>query len=867
MRDMVLLNVDEDRKTQAVRSRTLELAGFRVVNAAPGPSALAAYSPVRNEPVLVVLHGHPSEPTLAEFCACLKAEAGAPLLLLRFVSSGAADAAEWADVCIGEPATETELISAIRSFARIVQQQDTDRRRIEALQLQLAEQRQALEAFRNERQLFGKTSENFRDSPVCFGHRIGNAPPDFRDLPVRARDGHVGGEVRDVEVHSGFDSVSGQRKRIEETLRENERRLRRIAASVPGCVYQFRIDPEGRMSFPFMSDGIANVYGIGAAEAERSAQALFDPIFEADLPMIHASIRRSLENLERWRCEYRIHGPDGALKWLCGESTPQREADGGVLWHGLITDITESRVLQERLRQSHDLLQNVSTQVPGLIYQYQLFPDGRSCFPYASAAIGEIFEVTPEQVREDATPILDRLHSDDYEGIVASVRESARTLEPWRHEFRIVLPRQGLRWRWGDARPQRLADGSVLWHGFTMDITERKRMEEALRASEFALQTADRRKDEFLAMLGHELRNPLAPIRNAAHILNNKEMVRQDPILEWACGMIDRQVIHLVRLVDDLLDVSRLVQGKIVLKEEWVNLVEVVEHAVELGRSLIQDRRQHLSLSLPGAPLYIHGDKVRLTQVMENLLTNAAKYTPEGGRIRLYLDRQDREAVIRIRDTGLGIAADLLPHIFDLFTQAQQDLARRQGGLGIGLTVVKGLVQLHKGRIEARSDGLGKGSEFIVRLPSDGETAGEPGASAVAEAPPTAPVARRLLVVDDNADALESLAVLLKLKGHTVKTAPDGPTALETARHFQPDIILLDIGLPGMDGYEVARRFRALDATRDTLLVAVTGYGQQGDRLRARAAGFDHYFVKPIDLVALQRLLFDLGGPGENSLR
>jgi diguanylate cyclase (GGDEF)-like protein/PAS domain S-box-containing protein len=315
---------------------------------------------------------------------------------------------------------------------------------------------------------------------VGGGNRHGEPVDSKRDRDIYWEETHispVGNAAGAMAHYAAINLDIAGRRRMEEALRENERRLRRIAASVPGCVYQFRIDPEGRMSFPFMSDGIANVYGIGAAEAERSAQALFDPIFEADLPMIHASIRRSLESLERWRCEYRIHGPDGALRWLCGESTPQREADGGVLWHGLITDITESRVLQERLRQSHDLLQNLSAQVPGLIYQYQLFPDGRSRMPYASAAIGEIYEVTPEQVREDATLVFDRLHPDDNEGILASIRESARTLEPWRYEYRIVLPRQGLCWRRGDARPQRLADGSTLWHGFITDITERKRSE------------------------------------------------------------------------------------------------------------------------------------------------------------------------------------------------------------------------------------------------------------------------------------------------------------------------------------------------------------------------------------------------------
>jgi PAS domain S-box-containing protein len=550
--------------------------------------------------------------------------------------------------------------------------------------------------------------------------------------------------------------------------------------------------------------------------------------------------------------EFQARRKDGYIFQTMVATRRFLDEDGRELFMRTSIDITDRKCAEIALRESQE--------------RFRFWMAATGSFFWMAAPDGTAIDRQPPLETSTGQPWewLDAVHPEDRERVRACYQQAVREHKMYECEVRYWHAASGqYRWYLDRSIPRIGPRGEVTgWIGASVDIQKQKE-------AEFALQAADRRKDEFLAMLGHELRNPLAPIRNAAQILNSKDVVQRDPSLKWACGMIDRQVIHLVRLVDDLLDVSRLVQGKIVLKEEWVNLVEVVGHAVELGRSLVQGRHQHLSLYLPNEPLCIYGDKVRLTQVVENLLTNAAKYTPEGGQIRLDMYHQDGEAVIRIRDTGLGIAADLLPYIFDLFTQAHRDLDRRQGGLGIGLTVAKGLVQLHKGRIEVRSDGLGKGSEFTVYLPLNREAASGFCASTVmkvAEPPPMALVARRLLIVDDNADALESLAVLLELEGHTVKTALDGPAALTVVSHFQPDIILLDIGLPGMDGYEVAHRLRALDATRDTLLVAVTGYGQEGDRLRAKAAGFDHHFVKPIDVDALQRLLLDLGGAGESTL-
>jgi signal transduction histidine kinase/CheY-like chemotaxis protein len=380
---------------------------------------------------------------------------------------------------------------------------------------------------------------------------------------------------------------------------------------------------------------------------------------------------------------------------------------------------------------------------------------------------------------------------------------------------------------------------------------ERKRLEAELRLRVGELAVADRRKDEFLAMLAHELRNPLAPVRNAVQILRATRA--EDPDVVRLAELMGRQVGQMAHMVDDLLDVSRITRGKVDLRKERVTLTDAITRAVEIARPLIEDRRHQLNVSTPSEVVVLDADPMRLTQVLGNLLNNAAKYTEEGGRIWVTGARDGVEAVVRIRDTGIGLSPDMLTSVFDLFTQENRTLDRSQGGLGIGLTLVRSLVELHGGTVRATSEGPGRGSEFVVRLPAM-PTGTHAGSEAKPSRPATAP-RHRLLIVDDNVDSAESLAELLGLTGHEVRTAHDGPAALIEARSFLPEVILLDIGLPRMNGYEVARRMREIPELRTAILMAMTGYGQEEDRRKSQEAGFDHHLVKPVDLSDLDRLL------------
>ena len=365
------------------------------------------------------------------------------------------------------------------------------------------------------------------------------------------------------------------------------------------------------------------------------------------------------------------------------------------------------------------------------------------------------------------------------------------------------------------------------------------------RQAEEDLQDANRRKDEFLAMLSHELRNPLAPIRNAVEMM--RRLAPPDPKLTMAREVVDRQVTLLARLVEELLDVSRISQGKIVLKREPVDLARIIAHSVETARPLIDARNQTLTVSVPAAPVWLSADFARLSQVVSNLLNNASKYTGEGGRIELGALADEGEARITVRDNGSGIEPQLLDKVFDLFVQGERALDRGQGGLGIGLTLVKRLVELHQGQVRAASDGPGRGSTFTVTLPCI--SAVEPQKQIPQVAPPKGSevYGRRILVVDDNVDAAESTAAFLRLEGHEVKAVHDGLQALASLKVFDPHVVVLDIGLPGLDGYAVARQLRSRGDTSHVLLIALTGYGQKEDRSRAGEAGFDYHFVKPAD--------------------
>jgi signal transduction histidine kinase len=399
---------------------------------------------------------------------------------------------------------------------------------------------------------------------------------------------------------------------------------------------------------------------------------------------------------------------------------------------------------------------------------------------------------------------------------------------------------------------QRTAELAQLNCSLVAEVAQRRRLEQELRLRVEQLAEGDRRKDEFLAMLAHELRNPLAPVRNALHVLKLAPTDSTD--FARVRAMMERQVDHLVLLVDDLLDVSRITRGVIELRKRPVLLADVLTQAVETTGPLLSARRHELRVVIPPEAVQLEGDPTRLAQVVSNLLNNAAKYTDPGGLIELSASVENEHAVIRIRDSGIGIPAEMLGRVFDLFVQLNRTIDRSQGGLGIGLTLVRRLVELHGGTVEAHSEGLGKGSEFVVRLPI------------LKELPPALQVngigaargvstGRRVLVVDDNIDAAQTLALLLRVSGHVVRMAHDGPSGLAAAQEWLPEFVLLDIGLPGIDGYEVARRLRGEAESSKITLIAVSGYGQDEDRRRSAEAGFDEHLVKPVEPTALQRLL------------
>jgi CheY-like chemotaxis protein len=388
------------------------------------------------------------------------------------------------------------------------------------------------------------------------------------------------------------------------------------------------------------------------------------------------------------------------------------------------------------------------------------------------------------------------------------------------------------------------------------DLTESEGMQ-AQRKRADGLAEANRSKEEFMALLSHELRSPLSPILNAVQIL--RRMKTNDPIIEQSGNIIDRQVGVMVRLVDDLLDITRITKGKLRLTKEQVELRVVVNHAAESVRPLMDARKHDFSVSLPTEPIWVEADPARLEQVVVNLLNNAAKYTETGGLIRMTVGQEGDDAVVRVRDNGVGIAPDVLPHVFELFTQVDGTLGRSYGGLGIGLALARSLVEMHEGRLQAFSAGLGQGCEFTMKLPvlldpSVRET------KVVLEPGQRSGRSLRVLVVEDNVDAGDTQSMILRLYGHKVEVARNGPTALEMASVSRPDVVLLDIGLPGMDGYQIAKRLREMPDFKDVMLCALTGFTpSEADRQKQQETGFDHYFVKPVPLDKLLELFKKLG--------
>ena len=522
--------------------------------------------------------------------------------------------------------------------------------------------------------------------------------------------------------------------------------------------------------------------------------------------------------------------------------------DRGVTIGALVrlTDVTERRRAKADLYEAEGRLRQLAENINEVFWMAD--PHVTEIL-YVSPAYERIWGRSCQSLYAEPRSFLDAVHPNDRERVRVAALEKHGRGEPTDEEYRVVRPDGSVRWVRDRAFPVRNAAGRVYRIvGIAHDVTEERRAEEALRE-------ADRRKDEFVAMLAHELRNPLAPICASLQILNT-------PGVDSATGersreMMGRQVQQLVRLVDDLLDVSRVMRGKIELRPEQVDLASVVARAVETAQPHVEAQRHELTMCLPPKSMPVRADPVRLAQVVGNLLTNAAKYTEANGRIWLTARREGDWAVLRVRDNGIGIAPDMLSRIFELFVQADHTTTRSQGGLGIGLTLVKSLVEIHGGTVEAHSAGLGRGSEFVVRLPLMTLAHEEPGERENGDQPQRAasPPGQRLLVVDDNMDAADSLAILLRLRGHEVRVAYDGSSALELVKGYRPDLVFLDIGMPGMDGYELARRLRRQPGLEQVRLAALTGYGQEEDRRLSREATIDHHLVKPVEPEALEALL------------
>ena len=508
---------------------------------------------------------------------------------------------------------------------------------------------------------------------------------------------------------------------------------------------------------------------------------------------------------------------------------PSGATDG---WIEAIADVTEQKRVEQSLQENRRTLQSFYDSSPFFMGLAEL--DGDSIILVsANQALARVLGTTPEQMvnsrAEDVgTPEEVRLW-------VQSYQKSGVDGAPVRFEYQHPTP-SGTRWYratvtsvGGDKKPRFAFVGE--------EITEQRRAAESLLE-------ANRSKDEFLAMLGHELRNPLSPIVTALQLLK----LRGDGHYGKTLEIVERQVQYLIRLVDDLLDVSRITRGTIQMKKRPLRLQDIVAQGVEIAMPLVEQRRHHLDVHLPppSSPLRLNGDEGRLAQVVSNLLTNAAKYTEPGGCITVDARREGGDIVLTVKDTGIGISRDLLPHVFDMFTQERQAADRSRGGLGLGLTIVRNLVELHGGTVQAESDGLGKGSVFTVRLPVAAE---EPAAIELSSLNhPVARASKRILLVDDNEDALELLAEVLRDAGHVVVTAKDGPAALEVMKTSHADVAILDIGLPVMDGYELAGRLRSELGEALPRLIALTGYGQESDRDRARKAGFAEHLTKPIDV-------------------
>lgn len=595
----------------------------------------------------------------------------------------------------------------------------------------------------------------------------------------------------------------------------------------------------------------------GDFDADRNVAALYgipDPkLFRTDPELCHRGIHEhdrdrvtkaesdALVSGTLTSSEYRVVRPDGSVRWVVSRGKRTHDAEGNAtLLVGLLIDVTQQKLAEEKRRESERVFRTIGESINYGVW----LTDAEGRNTYASDSFLRLTGMTQAQCSEHGWTRV--LHPDEIEATTAAWQSCVRSGEPWYREHRIrdvdgnyhpVLA-QGL--------PIRREDGTITaWAGINLDISRIKRTEEALRE-------ADRRKDAFLATLAHELRNPLAPIRTAADLLQQPRTTGDKR--RWAYELIARQVRNMALLLDDLLDISRVTHGRLDIKPQPVTLEALISSATETARPLIEAKQHRLEIDLPPDPVHLMVDPLRISQAISNLLTNAAKYTDAQGLIRVVASVSAGAVRIAVSDSGIGLAPHVLPTIFEMFSQVEGSNRRSEGGLGIGLALVKGLITLHGGSVEAQSPGIGRGSTFTLVLPAGAVQ--EPAAEArTSPAGSAAGARRRVLIADDNQDAADSLALVLQEEGHETWVAYNGNEAVRQALQLKPEVLILDIGMPDKDGYDVARLVRKTHWGPESLLIALTGWGQREDVSKALDAGFDAHFRKPVDLKVLSARL------------
>jgi len=685
-------------------------------------------------------------------------------------------------------------------------------------------------------------------APCDVEYRIRIADGSYRWLhvlatPWRDADGRLVGWYGTAE-----DITS--RKEAEERLIQREAQLD-LATRIAGLGIFEQDHVAGKL---YWSGKMQEIHKL-APGLEPSLAALEARLHPEDRDEVMSAVRASQDpaGIGMFNREYRIIRSDGETRWIVCRAQTFFEGEGAqrrpVRTVGAQLDVTDAKRIEmdlraerERLRLALDASSAGAFDWHPLTRQVQ-WTDGHY----------RLLGLEPGSVPASYQLWSRHVHPADLERAKRGVREALANHRRYRDEYRIVRADGAERWVEVQGLTFQQDGRSVRMVGVMIDVTERRLAEARLLEAQAALREADRRKDEFLATLAHELRNPLAPIRNAAQALASPHLGETQSA--WARQVIHRQVEHMSRLLDDLLDVARITRGKLQIRKERVDFAMIVDTAVEAARPLIDARRHALVVELPARVPTIDADPVRLAQVLSNLLTNAAKYTDPGGRIELGAEVEGCLLRVRVRDNGIGLTQTELATAFEMFSQSTEAHSRSQGGLGIGLALVKGLVRLHGGSITASSAGRGKGSEFTVTLPLGAEDPLARGEEPAQHASPRSMRGKKILVADDNRDAADSLAMLLRLSGHEVRVATTGRAALALASAFRPAAALLDIGMPELNGYEVARALRAEPWGRSMQLIALTGWGQDEDKRQAQAAGFDHHLVKPVGYERLEELL------------